>query len=391
MENLGLYIHQKKFLEENPDKALVCFEAGTGKTKTAIEWLRSRQENAIVIVPKRIKKKWQQELEDVQANVLTKEEWKKSDIHTASALIIDEIHQHASPLFTKGRSQLATKTYNFIKENPNMPILGLTATPISSNPANLHTLLCYIGIFIPWKDWRTQFYDLQMLPYLSRPAYMPKKNWRILIRPYLLKYTHTALMSDVADLPKVTEETISVKYKPFVKGLQDTPMAEFVAEHRNEQLEKPSIIREIGSDYRKVVVVAYFREQIEVLEKELKKDKQTYVLTGDTKDPEDVIRQAQEDEECYFLVQSSVGVGWESPSFFIMIFASMGYSVVSFIQMKARIQRINALKPVKYIYLHAGKVDKAIFNQIQKGKEFIPSEYLRMGAGDDVELLKKHQ
>jgi superfamily II DNA or RNA helicase len=184
-----------------------------------------------------------------------------------------------------------------------------------------------------------------------------------------------------------TNKTITWKVKkskPFVKGQEATPMAEFVAEHRNEQLEKPEVIREIGSGYRKVVVVAYFRDQIEALEKELKKDKQTYVLTGDTKDPEDVIKQAQEDDECYFLVQSSVGVGWESPSFSVMIFASMGYSVVSYVQMKARILRINTLKPVKYIYLHAGKVDKAIFNQIQKGKEFIPSEYLRTGTGFDT-------
>jgi hypothetical protein len=43
------------------------------------------------------------------------EEWKKSSITEMSALVVDEAHMHASPLFTKGRSQLATKTYNCIK------------------------------------------------------------------------------------------------------------------------------------------------------------------------------------------------------------------------------------------------------------------------------------
>ncbi len=368
-----LYKHQQDFLALNPNKALVCFEAGTGKTRVAVEWLRDKEDFAIVVVPKRIKKKWEKELEDadVNANVVTKEEWKKLDnLKWASALVIDEIHQHASPLFTKGRSQLATKTYNFIKDNPNMPVLGLTATPISSTPANLHTLLCYIGHFIPWKQWRQEFYNLEMLPYLPRPAYIPKKNWRTLIRPYLLKYTHTALMSDVAELPPVTEETITVPHKPFIKGQESTPMAEFMAEHRNEQLEKSTVIREIGAGYRKVVVVAYFREQIEVLEKELSKDKQTYVLTGDTKDPEEVIRQAQEDEECYLICQSSIGVGFDLNTFAVMIFASQGYSYVSLVQMKARIQRIHDLKPVKYIYLISGRCDKAVQKQLLLGRDF---------------------
>ncbi|HMI79341.1 MAG TPA: helicase-related protein [Ferruginibacter sp.] len=367
-----LYQHQKDFLALNPNKALICFEAGTGKTRVAVEWLRDKPYPSIVIVPKRIKLKWQGELSEagVQAIVITKEAWKKSTMTKAGALVIDEIHQHASPLFTKGRSQLATRTYNFIKDNPDMPILGLTATPISSTPANLHTLLVYIGHFIPWKDWRQEFYNLEMLPYLPRPAYMPKKNWRILIRPYLLKYTHTALMSDVAELPLVTEETISVAHPLFVKGHEATPMAEFVAEHRNEQLEKAHIIRDIGGGYRKVVVVAYFRDQIEDLEKELKKDKQTYVLTGDTKDPEEVIRQAQEDEECYLICQSSIGVGFDLNTFAVMIFASQGYSYVSLVQMKARIQRIHDLKPVKYIYLISGRCDKAVQKQLLLGRDF---------------------
>lgn len=370
MENL--YKHQKDFLALNLKKALICFEAGTGKTRVAVEWLRDKQRKALVVVPKRIKLKWQKELIDanVRATVITKEEWKKYDFKTASALVIDEAHQHASPLFTKGRSQLATKTYNFIKDNSDMPVLLLTATPISSNPANLHTLLCYIGEFIPWKEWRAMFYNLEVMPYLPRPAYLPKKNWRERIRPVLLKHAHTALMSDVADLPSITEETITVPHKLFIKGQKSTPMAEFVAEHRNEQLEKSAVIRDIGANYRKVVVVAYFREQIEQLQKELSKDKQTYVLHGDVKDPEDVIRQAQEDEECYFILQSSIGVGFDLNQFAVMIFASQGYSYVSLVQMKARIQRIHDLKPVKYIYLVSGRCDKAVQKQLLLGKDF---------------------
>lgn len=372
-----LYKHQQKFLSLNPDKALCAFEAGTGKTKVAVEWLRSRQDNALVVVPKRIQEKWKKELGDVKATVVTKEQFKKLSFKNPSALVLDEAHYFSAPLFTKGRSQLAERTYNFIKDNPEMPVLLLTATPISSNPANLHTLLCYIGQYIPWPKWRNHFYTLQRLPFLPRPAWIPRTDWRTRIQPILLRHAHVALMSECVDyLPPVTEETILCPSKPFKDNPEWEPMASFVAEHRFHQKEKPKLIREIGEKYRKVIVIAHFRDQIEELYKQLSKDKQTYVLHGGTKDPEQVIKDAQEDIECYFIVQNSVAQGWDADTFSVMIFASMSYSVVHHIQTKSRIRRIHALKPVKYFYLICGKPDEAIFNQIKKGKDFIPSEWL---------------
>lgn len=375
---MELFLHQKVFLDKKLKKALVCFDAGTGKTLTAVEWLRDKQGSALVVVPKRVKEKWKKELGDVKATVVTKEEFKKLSIKTASALVLDEAHFASAPLFTKQRSQIATKVYNFIKDNPEMPILLLTATPISSNPANLHSLLCYIGVYIPWQKWRDHFYTLERRPYLPRPAWIPKPDWRILVRPVLLKYAHIALMSDCVDyLPPVTEETIAVKISPFKGNKEWEPVKAFVEEHRYEQLEKGKIIRDIGSGYRKVIVVAYFREQIEQLEKELSKDKKTYVLHGSVKDQEQVIKDAQEDDECYFIIQSGIGAGFDANTFSVMIFASQGYSYISLIQMKARIRRIHDLKPVKYIYLVAGRCDKAVQKQLLLGKDFDVAEFTK--------------
>ena len=374
-KKMELYAHQKAFLEKNPDKALCAMEAGTGKTKIAVEWLRSRQHNALVVVPKRIVKKWKSELEDVKATVVTKEDFKKLSFPHPSALVLDEAHFASAPLFTKSRSQIAEKVYNFIKDNPDMPVLLLTATPISSTPANLHTLLCYIGHFIEWKKWRSHFYNLEVKPYLPRPAYIPKPNWRKLIQPVLLKYAYIALMKDCVEyLPPVTEEVIKLTSSPFVSD-EPEPMARFVALHRHEQIEKPSIVREIGGGYRKVVVVAHFREQIDILHKELLKDKQTYVLHGGVKDQEEVIKKAQEDDECYLICQGSIGAGFDLNTFAVMIFASQSYSYTSFIQMKARIRRIHDLKPVRYVYLQAGKADRGVYNQLQKGKDFDVAQF----------------
>lgn len=379
ISKINLYPHQKKFTEQNPDKALICFEVGTGKTFTAVEWLRSRDQNALIIVPKRIKKKWQKDLSDVKGNVVTKEEFKKLNLDSfgqPSALIIDEAHFANSGLFIRGRSQISTRIYEFIKKYPDMPVVLLTATPISSSPWNLHTLLCYIGIYYDWKKWREKFFELKKMPYLPYPAWLPKKTWRKDIQEYLKKHAHMARLSDCVEyLPPITEEVVKVQSEPFIINPEWEPMAAFVAEHRNEQLNKPSVIREIGEKYRKMVVVAHFREQIEILEKELSKDKQVYTLHGGTKDPEEVIRQAQEDDECFIILQASVGVGFDLDSFDVMLFASQGYSYVSFIQMKGRIRRIHNLKPVKYYYLHAGRCDKMIYKQLGLGKDFDPSQF----------------
>jgi superfamily II DNA or RNA helicase len=274
--------------------------------------------------------------------------------------------------------------YNFIKDNPDMPVLLLTATPISSTPANLHTLLCYIGEYYEWKEWRDMFYNLEKKPYLPYPAWIPKRDWRKLIRPFLIKHAHIALMSDCVDfLPPVTEEVIKVPCSKFEVNPEWEPMAAFVAEHRHEQLEKPKVIREIGEGYSKVVVVAHFREQIDQLYKELSKDKQTYVLHGGIKDQEEVIRQAQEDPECYLICQSSIGAGFDLDTFAVMIFASQGYSYVANIQMRGRIRRIHALKPIKYITLQGGRCDKAVSKQLALGKDFDPNYFHASTTAED--------
>jgi hypothetical protein len=58
-----------------------------------------------------------------------------------------------------------------------------------------------------------------------------------------------------------------------------------------------------------------------------------------------------------------------------MVFVSQAYSVRDYVQMKARIKRINALKPVVYYNLLGGRCDKMVYDSIELGKDFVPSEY----------------
>lgn len=375
--------HQEKFAKNYTGPNLLVHEAGTGKTICACLWLKDgRDQRALVICPKQIIEKWEKTLElwGTKATVVSKENFKKMQHNKRwSAVVVDEIDQFASPLFTSGRSQLTEHLYNMLVKHArlgkDLPILGLSATPIRSNPWNLHTLLILMGHNYPWKEWRSRFFILQKRPYLPRMAWFPRTTWRKDIRPILEKISDIVLLKDcVGEVPPITEHNIKVKSDKFVNTEWEGIKA-FFEEHRHEQKHKPEEILSISKEYRKVVVVSYYVEQVENLCKELSKDRETFMIHGGTKYHEDVIKQVQESDECFLVIQASIGAGFDLDSFSCVIFASMSYAVRDFVQMKARVRRIHNLHPVVYYYLIAGDCDKAILHNVELGKDFIPSEY----------------
>lgn len=383
---MALYPWQEKALTTPNDHAIWCAETGTGKSHAAKLWLQQqkRSYNAVVICPKQIRADWKKDAP--YATVYSFEDFKKQTLpDNPSAIVVDEADAMASPLFVaKQRSQRTERLYNYVMRYPEAHILLLTATPVRSTPWNMHTLLVLSRIKPPdtWKLYRDRYFELQYKPFIPRPAYFPKKGWQKMMQELIDKYTHTALMSDMVDLPEETHEIIKLKAPDYEKNEEWEPMAQFVADHRLEQHSKVSEIQKIAHGYRKVVVVAHYTEQIIELEKRLSKERDTYVLDGRTKHPEGVIADAEASPECYFIIQASVGAGFEIPSFSVMVFASQGYSVRNWTQMIGRIKRINALKPTKYFYLLGGRCDKMIYDSIQKGKDFVPSQYLHTTEKD---------
>jgi superfamily II DNA or RNA helicase len=380
--------HQEKFVKDYQGKNLLVHEGGTGKTVCACLWLKDgRDLDALIVCPKKVVNKWKKALKDwgTKGTVISKEDFKKypnNVTHHWSARVIDEADEFASPLFVaKNRSALTTAAYTMVKNYPNTPTLLLTATPIRSNPWNLHTLLCLMGNYIDHKKWRDYFFELKYpgdprYRYLQRPAYIPRDDWRTRIRPTLEKYADIVLLKDcVGELPAEEEEKIKIK-TPTFELKPDSKV--FFDEHRHEQQNKAKEIIEIGKEYRKILVVAYYREQIEELYKQLSKDKPTFLIYGGIKDQEKIIEQAQEADDCYFIVQASIGAGFDADKFSCIVFASMSYAVRDYVQMKFRVRRIHNLHPVKYIYLIGGRCDRAVLENIEAGKEFVPSEWCKL-------------
>lgn len=373
---MNLRPHQARFLNKNPDKALLVWEQRTGKTIPAILWSEhpSRRSNAIIICMKSNKKSWKKQAP--LAHVYTKEEFKKywRDIEAPSCVVVDEADNFASPLFIrKRRSALSEALYNFIRQNPQMHVLLLTGTPLTNDPASVHTLLTYLGHYIDWKVYQNAFYTLQYKPFLPRPAYFPNKNWRMGANNMLKSSPLVDIVSlkdCVKDMPPVTHEILtSAKGKYAYEPDEDEVWQK---DHRAEQYYKTIKILEASRDLRKVIVVCQYTEQIDQLAKELAKHKPVIVLDGRTKDQEAAIQEAQELEDVFFIVQAQINRGWDGYMFDCMIYASMSYRVIDRQQMDSRLTSVDHVKPLLYYDIIAdGKWDKAIYKSVvENGTDF---------------------
>lgn len=347
-----------------------------GKSLAGEEWIKDpiRGGNTYVLCLKKNKKEWKERCSD--SVVLTKEEFRKdsSIIQNPTALLIDEQHHYHSPLFVaKKRSLLATALYTIVKNNPSMHLMGLTGTPLTNDPASIHTLLVYLGKYIPWGEFQDRFYELKYMPFLPRPAYFPIKNWREGANELLRKYTDIVSLRDCVDwLPPEIVEVVEMKTKPKVYAEDEE--YHWTKNHKHEQSEKVERIKEIGEGYRKVIVVCHYTEQIDEFAKKLKSHKPVFVLNGQTKDQQKLIQEAQESSDCYLITQAGMGEGYDGYSFDAMVFASMAHRVTHHTQMKARLDTLEKqyIKPKVLIYLIGGLWDRKIYTSIMEGEDFNP-------------------
>lgn len=364
--------HQQKFLDTNPRKTLLNWEMRCGKSFPAAIWvdMPCRSGNTYIICKKKNKESWKDF--NTKATVLTKEEFKKADIVNPTAIVIDEIHWFGSSPFQKGRSDLSTKLYNLVKEHPNCDILGLSATMVGQNPWRLHTLLCYVGIYYDWKKWRETFFELKRMPFLAFPSWFPKKDWRSGVEKIRDKHCDTLALKDIInDLPPAETKIIRIKQKKYNKPKDE--IVTWVHEHRYEQTNKVKEILDL--DYKKLIIVVNYLSQIDELAKELAKEKPVYVVDGRTTSSEDVIKQAQESDECYLIVQSGCGEGWDGWMFGAMVFVSMSHSCTNHTQMLGRQRHPQHLKITETYYILGGRWDERIYNTILEGENFNPFRY----------------
>jgi len=390
---MELYKHQQRFADKNPDKAMLVWETGTGKTVSACEWIKARPKiKMLVVCPKGIVGKWKRDIMDMNtiADVCTRDEVKKIDLNKYGGLILDEAQDFASPLFTKQRSKRAEVIYNYIKSHPNAPILLLTATPVRSTPWNIHTLACFIGNFWNVMDFRDDFFYMTNM--FGRMHYETVKGWQKKVRPLVEQIADIVLMSDCVDVPQQHHKVIEIPWTQRQENElklreYEEPVAEWHARHRMEQGEKKiKAIQKIVNGYRKVILVCYYKSQIEEYAEKFGKDRLVYVLNGSVKDQDEVIENAKASDDCIFIIQAQMGAGFDAGEFSVVVFASLSFRYVDYVQMKGRVKRINNLHENTFIHLIGGQNDMSVYNSIQANKDFDVHQHI---TGFTKKITKK--
>ena len=202
-----LYKHQQDFLDSGQEQALLCWECGSGKTLAAVEFMKQRPHiSFLTICPKQIKKMWL-DVAPENAVIVTKEEFKKYTL-PFEGVVVDECDYFLSPLFTKGRSAMATALYNWIRLHPTAPVLLMSATIIKNAPHSSHTALTYIQRAISWKAYRALQYNLVSRPYNPRPFYEPKKGWQKVSAKMITANASIVDMSDIVTVPEQFEQVV---------------------------------------------------------------------------------------------------------------------------------------------------------------------------------------
>ncbi len=369
---MELMPHQKRFVDKNPNKAILWWETRSGKSLAVVGWLAKRSGPKVIVCPKQTKKDW--EAFNTGAVILSKEEFKKvAHALYPSAIAVSEAHYFAAPLFNKNRSQMATALYKLIKNNPNVDVLLESATVVRNDAWSVHTLLCYVGEYYDWRKWREEFFELKKMPFLRFPAWFPRDDWREKLKPYLDKHMDIVSLRDIVDdLPPAENTIIKVKHKKPYKRPEDE-IVTWTHEHRWEQEDKGPEIINLG--YKKTILIVHYTDQIDSLSKELSTEKPVFVLDGRTKDADSVKRVAQEADECFFIVQSSLAFGFDGWQFGALVFVSMSHSNVHHIQSLGRQRHIKHVLIPKNYYILGGKWDQRIYNEVISGRDFSPHSY----------------
>lgn len=395
---MKLWNHQQKIIDLNPRKHLLAHEVGTGKTITTITLAKQNNQKALVICPKSIKQQW---LEQVPNDWLVlhkegfKNMWNAKGISHYNCLIIDECHFFASP-----KSQLTKSLLAYIaRYNPEYIYL-LSGTPYTSSSWAIYTYGLILGKPWRWIDWDRKFFDHIKMGRLNVPVQKKKINGvptEQVIASVVKSLGSTVRMEDTLGDLIMPEQIFETEYFELTKEQREAiasltdlvPITKWTHTHevcggtlkgdgytpdkffKSEKLDR---VLELAKSYPKFVVVCRYNLEIYRLEDALKtsfKGIKVIVINGETKDVYRATQEAGRSDKCIVLVQAAVSAGYELPSFPLMVFYSLDFSLVNYLQVLGRIARRNNLKRNVYISLVIkGTIDEDVYKCIQRKEDF---------------------
>lgn len=412
-----LYSHQIEIIEQDPTKCGLWLGTGSGKTLIALSLARGK---TLVIAPKTQKedKNWEREVAKnklkIDLTVISKETFRRDHLKLPSfnTVIIDEAHlclgvtpntRQRKRVTIPRASQLFEAVQRYLEiHNPSRFYL-CTATIIRS-PMTVWAAGKLLGRNWNFYDFRHAFYT--RLPIPGREIYVPRKDRATKDRlAGLVKgLGFVGRLEDYFDVPAQVYKTVylnlTAEQRARLKNINQEFPEQIVRVGKRHQIEngilsgdefnepetfkneKLDAILDLAIEFPKMIIFAKYIAQIEAIHKALAMaGKKVLKLTGNTPDRGEVIAEAEASEECIFIAQAQISAGWELPSFPVVVFSSMSYSIVDRVQGEGRVLRANSLKKNLYITLVVrGGVDEAVFKCINEKKDFSERLYEEPGS-----------
>jgi hypothetical protein len=402
------YSHQQDIINRSPDKIGLWWGTGTGKSHASAGLVDSKKVAGLFIVPKIVKGKWRELLDDFgspylkDSLVVTKEEFKKNlrTIPPFDAVVVDEMHHFAGE-----KSQLTKALRAYKKRYQPRYFYGLTATPLTASPWSIFTLANHFGYNLNWMTFRETFFFKRQLGGAGRIIYAPREDeaTREKLQKLIKAIGEIVTLEDLVDVPEQLERFESLPLlawqKKEIKNIEETNfLARFTRQHMIENGvtntanagKDPKLARivEYCYEFPKIAVFALYNNQIDLYERELKKafpDRPVFIINGKVKDKESVAKQADASEKCIILINSEASEAYELSSIRCAIFASLSFKYKDLVQGKGRFLRINKMEKNLYVYLTMeGGKDERISSVIQKKQSFYVEMYERERLNDGV-------
>lgn len=418
-----LYAHQKQIIDEDRKKVGLFLGVGSGKTRIALSLARGK---TLVICPKQqaLDRNWEEANETfgigVDLTVLSKEKFKaqESSLQRFDTIILEEAHtlagvtpqtQWKNKQPRLKTSQIYESVVRFIERTRPERVYPVTATP-ASKPMHVFAIASFLGVKWDGFAFRQKYYYERALG--SRRIWIPRSGEEIKqnLIDVVKRLGYTGRLQDWFDVPdqihktvyfsltesqkKAINEVIKEEPDPMVLRTKKRSIANGVlytydiamASDRTETLikdtkyfesEKIEYILERAEEFDRMLVFATYTGQVKAIASALEKaGYKVLTLTGQTKNRETVIKEANTLKRCIVVAQSDISAGYELPLYPVTIFASYSYRFVSYEQGLGRILRANHLKKNLYIHLVVkNTVDEECYKTIQSGKDFIEKLY----------------
>lgn len=396
---IKLYKHQQELVDKNPDKWLLAWEVGTGKTYGALSLIK---EKTLCIVPKSLKEQWQEE--DFDIEVYTKEEFKKvhKTLPKYDSIIIDEAHYFSGMQGLRKKSAMLKSMLLYIKMHNPKQILLLTGTPYLSTPWNIYALAEILGYKWDYKKFKhTFFQDVNMGRRWPVPVVRKNVDWNgatisaeKAVSILVSTIGNTVRMDECVDVPDQVYQTeyfdLTKEQKTAIDNIEDvnaivkwtkihqicggTLKGDGYIENQSFKSEKMDRVIQLAQEHKKLIIVCRYNYEIKTIKQSIRakfKQKKVGTINGGTPNRSEEVSRADRASEYIVIINAACSEGFELPSFPIMVFYSYSFSLKDAIQIRGRIQRLNNIKKNVYLSLVVKKtIDEDVYKNIIKKESF---------------------